>query len=279
MLYRKIILILGFGLLGLNASAQLESHQGDNGKMGFMDNDKWVVQPIYDKVTEFYDFSIAGVKLNGKWGFIDRSGKTVLPFQYSEIKYNEGAFSTVSANGKFGIIDLVKGVEVMKCVYDKQFYFDNGLFGSLGMVALVQRNGKEGIVNLDGTEVIPCLYDPRSIQEEDSAHLTVRIGKKQGMVDLKGTAVVPCQFEQVMINSDKFVDTLSGKKKGLYSLEGKEIAACMYDNYILFDSDGFAIVQLKGKYGLIDRAGTLVLPCRYANDDSMQVDREKLRKN
>lgn len=275
----KQILGLSFFLLALTATAQLESHQGDNGKMGFMDNDRWVIQPVYEKVSEFYDYTIAGVKLNGKWGFIDRSGKTVLPFQYNEINDNEGPYLSVSSGNKFGVLDLVKGTEVIKCQYDKQFNFDTGLFSSLGMVALVKHNGKEGIVNMSGTELVACLYDPNSIQEEDSAHFTVKIGKKQGLIDLKGATIIPCQFDQVMLNSDGFYDTSKGKKKGLYSREGKEIAACIYDNFILFEPDGFAIVLLKGKYGLIDRSGTLVLSCKYGNDDEMQEAREKLRKN
>ena len=52
-------------------------------KWGFADsNDKIIVEPKYDLVTEMNKYGFAGIKKNDKWGVIDETGKVILTPTY-----------------------------------------------------------------------------------------------------------------------------------------------------------------------------------------------------
>ena len=88
----RIILLFCSLFIGTNAFSQLESKKASNGKFGFTNDEQWAIQPIYDEVVEFYDYSYAFAKLNGKWGLIDQQGKAILPFEYSKVLDDEYLF-------------------------------------------------------------------------------------------------------------------------------------------------------------------------------------------
>jgi hypothetical protein len=262
--------------------AQLESKEGDNKKIGFTNqNNKWAIKPQYSQVNEFYDYPVAAVNLKGKWGFINWTGQVVIPFKYTNVDYVDNHQALVIINGKYGLVNLRKGIEWVPCLYDDGAYFNKDL-PLLGLTALVIKNKKHGLLDSLGREIMACVFDLFSIEQSAYGFINANIDKKAGVLDTKGHFLVPCTFESV--NEEKGLDSLiyfsttKGNKHGLYSAEGKLIADCAYDNYIMFDTDGFAIVQLKNKYGLIDKTGKMVLPCTYDNDDNMLPDRDKLRK-
>ena len=55
----------------------------ENGKWGFEDRaGNVVVEPIYDRVTEFNELGFAGIKIGEKWGSIDLDGNVVVEPKY-----------------------------------------------------------------------------------------------------------------------------------------------------------------------------------------------------
>ena len=54
-----------------------------DGKWGFMNQEeKIVVEPIYDLVTEMNEYGFAGIKKDGLWGVIDENGNEIVTPQY-----------------------------------------------------------------------------------------------------------------------------------------------------------------------------------------------------
>jgi len=92
---------------------------------------------------EFSEFSTTGYvwiqnKDRTKWGLIDFSGKTILPFEFDNVDYESW---TLEANG----------------------------------FAVVDKNGRKGLVNTDGKLVIPCSYKSFIISRNLSADAPVII--------------------------------------------------------------------------------------------------------
>lgn len=127
-------------------------------------------------------------------------------------------------NGKYAYVDSKKMMPVFKdSVFD-----DVGLF-YFGL-AIVKLNGKYGIINIDGNEILPIKYD------------------------LIENFCIP----------DGYLIVHENKKVGLFDTLGKEIVPTIYD-YIRTDSYdiGFIVVVIDDKYGILDKAGNVILPIKY----------------
>jgi hypothetical protein len=118
---------------------------GENGKYGFLDTAGTVIIPAaYDRVWGF-EKSIAGIEKEKKWAFIDTNGTLITPFIY----------------------DLIVGHTWM----DKKYM-------------VVVKNGKHGVVNTAGKEIIPCKYD--YIKSFTNGYFYVQSGSKQLRINEAG---------------------------------------------------------------------------------------------
>ena len=272
--------------IGTSAFSQLESKKATNGKFGFTNDDQWVIQPIFDEVVEFYDYSYAFAKLHDKWGLIDQQGKAILPFEYSKFLDDEYLFGdeeikTVIKNGKYGIVNRAQGKILVECIYEKPFSYTDDIFPYLGNVSVVYRNNKAGLLDEKGVEVVPCNFDGGKEPFKDmylNIYVLAKQNKKSGLVDSVGNLAVPCVYDEINTteNSD-LLDVVKKKKHGLFFLlTKKEIIAALYDDLIEFNED-YAYVRLNKKYGAIDKEGNVVVPFNFSTDDEVYLELEKLQ--
>ncbi len=111
----------------------------------------------------------------------------------------------------------------------------------------VCRDGKWGAIDYNGKEILPCVYTAPVCFSEGLAAVPSGDGTTFRFIDVTGTAVpgtfgTPPQQERT---SDFDRDNPLPANYGLFFSEGR---ARFYDN---------------GKYGVIDREGTVVVPARY----------------
>lgn len=111
---------------------------------------------VYTDATPMSDNRI-GVKRNGKYGFLDPTGREVIPCIYDET----GIFSmgrTLARLGEhYGIIDTLGNI-ILPFEYEdktpkgiKYMYYDS--------LAMVEKDGKIGFVDLDGKLAIPFYFE------------------------------------------------------------------------------------------------------------------------
>ena len=114
---------------------------------------------------------------NNKWGIIDSTGAVVIDPSYEEmivvpnskkdvflctfdVNYETGEYKTKALNSKNEeIFTQYNQVEPLQVV-DK-----NGQVTYIGDALKVQKDGKYGLINLDGNELQPCQYDSISTLE------------------------------------------------------------------------------------------------------------------
>lgn len=120
---------------------------------GFIDKKGNVLIPFaYSQAFPEFENGLCAVKLHGKWGFIDTTGRMVIAPQYDEVRRFESTITGVKLNGRWGFIDR-KGKLVVDYRYDVVGYpwYADG-------TCEVTREGKVGLINAKGKEVVACVY-------------------------------------------------------------------------------------------------------------------------
>lgn len=131
-----------------------------------------------------------------------------------------------------------------------------------------------GIIDRDGHQIVPCLYEAVELPSEDRV-LVYRDGLF-GFCDLFGDLVIPLQYLQagsfseglapvlLPVDSNRSACTFIDKK-------GKQLFPPRYENLQPF-SCGHALVCKDSLWGLIDRRGRIVLPTLYPKMTTLFAD-------
>lgn len=289
-----------------NGLARLKLNSND--KMGYVNEDGFVVVPIiYDWVDSFTN-EIAIVKKNNKYGGVNKKGEEIIPIQYDEMKFlddgliwakkgsNTGTIdnlgneslslkydphshsiefyeedlAAINEGGKYGFIDR-NGNKVIEFKYDGAYGFSEGL-------AAVKYNGKYGYIDINGNEVIPYKYDQAGSMSNGLA--IVAIDWKYGFVDKNGKEVVPIKYDIVSNFSEGLARVYLNNKVGFINKTGEEMISVKYEEAKDF-SEGLALIKHKNKYGYIDRTGKEIIPFKkydFAGNFSEGLALVKLKK-
>jgi hypothetical protein len=132
--------------------------------------------------------------------------------------------------------------------YDEFSDFSDGL-------ASVKKDGKWGVINKEGIEVIPIVYENQFALFFSEGLARVRKKGYYGYVNKVGEEIIPCIYEDANYDfSEGFANVKKDGKWGIVNKEGKELIPIIYD-YAWPFSEGLASVKKDGKYG--KKIGTL----------------------
>ena len=237
-----------------------------------------VIPCISDYPIEFVD-SLASIEQGCKWGFIDVKGNIVVPCIYDYVADFSEGLAEVGMNGKSGYIDR-QGRLIIPCIYDEQDADGYHYCCFSGGYAPVRKGGLCGLLNTKGQLVLPCVY--HNIGEYTNYAAQVEKNGKWGIVDMNGKQLVPMAYGSRSKLPDGFLskDDVASRTHVFDLAEGVSVSA--YDdmdnpgksNYAGYDyvyqfSEGLACVKKNGKLGYINKAGELVIPCKYDSLDSL----------
>lgn len=214
-------------------------------------------QPVYEAAFPFSS-GYAPIKQYERWGLIDTLGREALPTVHEQITLPEQGI--LFAGDEYGMA-LFKctpsGVKRMTApVY---FPVTSPADNRVG----VTRNGKQGFLDLDGHEVIPCIYD-----EIGAFHLgrtLVRNEDSYGIIDTLGNIVLPIEYSYKTSKGQKYVyyDSLALVEKdgllGYVDLQGNIVIPLLFKEAYHF-SQGLAPVLFDGGWGYINTQGDIYLP-------------------
>ena len=118
----------------------------------------------------------------------------------------------------FGFIDRSEHIAI-PCIYDEAWaFYDNGF-------AWIKKNGKWGIINTDGEEVITTQYDEvwESVRRPQTHQFIVIKDWKYGVIDVSGKVILKTIYAYIRFNYDHYdVDDASGKSWN-YNTEGQRL--------------------------------------------------------
>lgn len=240
---------------------------------------------------------------NGKFGVINNSGETVINAEYDEIisipnnskpifvctydvNDEEGTYKTKVINAENNVLltDYEK-IEAVDNHDSKQniWYEDN--------ILRVSKNGKYGLIDFEGKEIIPCDYDEILALASVRNEFLIKKAGNTGLVNEKGQTIIPTQYkailtlkegynsEYIIVNEDnkygvinttgtvlvepkyddvKYVNSstmFAIKEAGVWKLFNTENSNIIidggYDDIVEAKNDSITIVK-EGKYGIID---------------------------
>jgi hypothetical protein len=171
------------------------------------------------------------------YGLYDLNGKQVLPHAFERIDGFYCGRAIVEKNGKYGVIDNT-GKELFYTDYGRIDRFSS----NYALVYTKRRDGeiKIGVINRNGKEVIPAIY--------------------QGL-------------DQIFNVSEGMVSMAQNRKYGFVDTSGKIVAQFKYDRVEPF-KNGIAKVWVGWRYaGYIDRKGKEIIPSNFEAMDHANLRR------
>jgi WG containing repeat len=232
-----------------------------------------VVQTFdFEKITIFFPEHLSGnnkiyfsLKRNGQSGLANASGKIILPPVYTTIDIKtfifaekEGVISVYSAEGK-----LLFSIE---CNSISNFTVNTFKY---------TKNGKQGIVGIDGKIVMQPLYDTINFVENDIYSVT-DTGKTY-IIDVGGNKLLPFPLKSAYLshstnnlyNTDAKHFVLQNElgKYAVYDIALKQLTPFEYDGSVKIEICRYILARKKGLYGVTGTDGKQVLPYIYEEID------------
>lgn len=220
-----------------------------------------------DAHPTFYRWDRILAKRDGKFGFINEFNLTTIPFIYDEIKEKniEGQFD-IRIGNMWGILAL-DGREIISPKYSHvvfpsdsdcpnyyYFYIINEIDELWGTIRkkvqscheecvwknkfnIVEdaRSGLHGVVNREGKEIVPCIYEFVNIIFKENIGKYRKYFTSQNLPFKKNTEIV---FFEVATERFSFCDCTTIMNYGLYDTKGNNVVPVEYEQYDLMD-DGY----------------------------------------
>ncbi len=281
----------------LSSIYSYEDYLGENspirvkkdGLYGFIDRKgAYIIEPRYENISNSGQVNIMCVKVvdgnaqgGSRWGLVDLNKKMeITEIKYQELgEYGEGCIP-FAYNNKVGYLDT-EGREIIPGIYESGWEFKYGL-------AIVQSDGKMMLINKEN-QVVSERYDfiltlengfyaanNGGTWEEDMWQEKGEIkGGKYGLMDRKGKALTEVKYDYFENFSEGIAIVKSDGIPGILDTLGNEKLFPDYQS-VLSLHEGLAAVYSGGEYneqgeldggkwGFIDRKGTLVVPIIYDN--------------
>lgn len=266
-----------------------------NGKYGYIDREgKEVIPFIYENADQFSENGLAPVEKDGKWGYINKEGKEEIPFIYDNAQcFSWNGLAVVESEGKEGCINENGDVKI-----SFRYSMVQSFSQKATVTAVLEKDDtgewKNGIVNEQGEEILPCIFDFVYTYPQ-SEIILVQSDEKYGCFEQSGRQILPCAYDSLWIGAgeqSRVIIAEKDEKYGCFSTDGKEIVPCVYDfvnasdNYILvcqgeeiywLDENGKQVSEVPGdeviipaekdgKWGYVNGEGQVIVPFEY---DSM----------
>ena len=267
-----------------------------NGKKGLVDNTGMIIADnIYQNIealTDKYEDSYIVTSENGKKGVIKSNKSLVLEPKYEEIEhvYGNNCYS-VKENGN------------LKIVNEKKETFLEGKYNKVkeinGENIIYEKEGKYGIMNLQGEEKISLEYD--DISFAFSEYYIAKKGDKYGIISL--TEETKLDFIYSYISYQKEADFIQAQMQNLetslldrnFEVKAKGVVSEIntnknyirvrdgenykYYNFKLEEKSNTEILQgntlflskKDGKYGYVDEKGKVIV--NYIYDDATEQNK------
>ena len=212
---------------------------------------------------------------DNKWGIIDSTGNNVIDPSYREmivvpnsklgvfictydVNYDTGDYKTKVLNDKnqeiFTQYDKVEAIQNQD--KDGNLWYEQN-------VLKVQKDGKIGLIDLTGNEIIPIEYDEISAIPEIENSFKVKKDSKYGIVDGDGKTVVQAQYADIDVlgkdNKSGFIVKNDSGKYGIVDYSNTQILEAKYDSIEKVYGNDMYVVTVSGKQKVVNKAGEDVL--------------------
>lgn len=226
-------------------------------------------------------YSYYTVYENGKFGVINNEGETVINPEYTEIVLipnkdvpifictydlndQDGTYKTKVINQKNEeIFKEYSKVEAIDNFDSKQniWYEDD--------VLRVEKDGKYGLINFEGKEVLPCDYDEITALKGVTNNLLVKKDGKVGLVNEKGQTIVNTEYKDIKTLKEgyknEYIIVNDNNQYGIISTTGTVIIEPKYEDIKYLNNSEMFAIKDAGVWKLINKDNQILIDGGYDN--------------
>lgn len=234
--------------------------------------------------------SYLAVYTNERWGVINSKGEYVIKPEYENmivipdqsraificqenVDLESQTYKSIAIDDKSNILfENYDGVEVIQNI-DKNgsvFYDEKTL--------KVLKNGKYGLINFNGKELLECNYDSiEPIKYLKNSYITSKDNKK-GLVDNSGTIIIENEYADIKALTDKYEDGYivknNSSKYGVINYNKKQILECKYTEIKNISGSEMYVVKEGEELEVVDSKGIIKLKDNF--DDVISIDNNNI---
>jgi hypothetical protein len=226
---------------------------------GYIDRHGEVVIPFEFEHAEDFSEERAIVGDLEKRGYIDRSGKLITEVRYQTAKpYAEGLALVAEHDeyetGGYGFLDRA-GKVAIPLALEQSGWFIEGL-------APASRGGRWGFIDPRGEWAIPPRYEASGYMMGERT--VIVLDGKAGVIDRRGELVVPCEYERIVMLGQWFKGETEGERVRVHARTGELLFETDWE-VIEEPRDGLMIIarSYAGPFGYMDERGRVVIEPRF----------------
>ena len=240
--------------------------------------------------TKVVTNSYITVYTGGKWGVINSKGETIIEPTYedmiiipdatkavficqSNVNLENGTYESKAIDNKSNT--LFSGYEKVEALQN----IDSNNIVTYDVNALkVSKEGKYGLINFTGTELLACNYDSITpLKGVKNSLLTIKDGK-YGLVDNSGNIIIDNLYTEIKPLTNKYEDGYIVKDEngnyGLINYNKKQILECKYSEISNIYGNNMYVVKENGSLELIDSNGEVKLSNKF--NKAVSIDGENI---
>ena len=226
-----------------------------------------------EKVTKNYQYFT--LYAQNKWGVMNQDGEEVITPSYQEmiiipdeekevfictydVDDQTGTYKTKAINSKnediFTEYDQVEAIDNM----DK----NNNLWYEKNVLK-VSKNGKYGLIDFNGKELLPIEYDEITTLDGMENSIIIKKDEKVGLVNDNGSIIIDVNYKEIKALGETYKEGYitidESDKYGVVSATKRQILENKYDEVSSVYLKDYYLVRENGKKELIDSDGKVIL--------------------
>lgn len=219
----------------------------------------------FDVLASGDDFVM--IKQKGQYGYLNTQGKEVIAPMYDDAtRFSHGVAVVRSGDDYFVINQNNQKVSNhytnITQLKDHDFY-------------IVQQDGKYGVINHAGRQLVPMIYDNIGGHLFADELIEFSQNGQWGLMNLSGQVMIAPQYEQVNYYKDGLMAAVKNGKWGFVDKDNRTVIDFVYDDPLIDEqafyewmfayvvTDGKIAVVKNGKWGVIDVTGEVVVDFVY----------------
>lgn len=200
---------------------------------------------------------------NGEMVVIPNKAKPVFICTY-EVNYVDGSYKTKAINDKnqeiFTNYDNVMAIQN----YDE----NNNLWFEENLLK-VQKDGKYGLINLDGAEILACEYDNITTLKGVKNSIIIKKDSKIGLLDSNGKIVIPVEYADIIAITENYQNGYIVKNQesqfGVIKSDGQIALECKFNGIENIIDNNRYVVKEGNTWKVIAEDGTTYLEGKVNN--------------
>ena len=233
-----------------------------------------------DQATNYFtEVAYYTMLQNDKWGVINSKGETVVEPEYSLMivipdnkkevficnelaEDNTIKTKVINANNsqlfsEYNTVEVIDNVDS-----EKNIWFESN-------VLRVSKDGKYGLIDLDGKELSACIYDKIEAIKGVKDSLLIQKDGKVGLANNQGNVIIECEYASITALTNKYTDGYIVKnsegKLGAISVSKEQLLECKYEDIKHVCGNDMYVVKEDGKWKITNKAGDKTIDIDYAD--------------